>query len=673
MFANEATIEALSPDDALAEASALLGAPPQAVVLTPAARKHTYAAKLENCDARLRVKISDDRLEAVVENWGPAVGAGAPFDVDSLGRAVRAAGVAEPVESTLQVLLAKMAAGEDVTGFVLAEGVQPREPRDARVVLSGNPQYPVFNGEPIGRKLPPKPGEPGRGVDGKPVEPLRKEPPRDPLVQDNSGWIMDPETAILHARGYGQVRQAKDGQLTIAPWLRISKDRVRIVATLHHTDFAGHPITPARITDALGRLGVKDTVRPEAIEQALAQAKETDSPVADVAIAEGESPLNGEDGSLDMLVRRPGEIADDPEMMRVNQRERSLFTSVAEGTVIARLLPPVPGKPGRDVFGRPIPPAEGAPLEVEAGDNVEMTPDGEFRALITGVVVVTEHELKVLEMLEIDGDVDYSTGNVRLEKGLLKIKGSVREGFSVYTPEDVVVGGAVESAEIIAGGSVEIGGGVLMGSGGRIKAGGDVACQFMENASVEAGGNVIVRHNISNSEVIAHGTVICVAGKGVVQGGTVEAVGGIEVNEAGSEAGVATRLLLSPNSDCGSEKALKQERVTMEETAEKIAAVIGAGDPRQILERTPEHKRKEMAQLIKTRFVALNRIKEIEREIDALRQACMETLYRARIVVRRVAHPGATFTILGKTLKLNEPAQACTVRYDMNTASVGME
>ncbi|MBN2713125.1 MAG: hypothetical protein JXR97_11950, partial [Planctomycetes bacterium] len=95
----------------------------------------------------------------------------------------------------------------------------------------------------------------------------------------------------------------------------------------------------------------------------------------------------------------------------------------------------------------------------------------------------------------------------------------------------------------------------------------------------------------------------------------------------------------------------------------KIDKVIGIGDPRAILERTPREKRVAVAKLLKAKFSARTRLEEIEAELE---QEMIEAKKRSRakIKVRGIIHPGTVVTIAGSVLDVEQPISAVQMYYE---------
>ncbi len=345
--------------------------------------------------------------------------------------------------------------------------------------------------------------------------------------------------------------------------------------------------------------------------------------------------------------------------------------SLSAEEVLARVILAEKGTPGRDVRGNAIPAKDGEPSPVTAGENVVVSEDGlEFRAKIPGMVVFENDVITVTDVFEIRGDVDFSTGNIDMAQGSVKVSGTIRSGFTVTAAKDITVGEAVESAVVKAGGDIEVRRGIVMdekGEKGELEAGGNVRAHFAKNARIKAGGDIIIDNDITHCELLAQGQVLATKGKGRIQGGTVRCGGGVEVNMIGSEMAVVTKIIVGLE-DEGHQRVLAEQK-QLEEMAAKIDKILGTDDARTIIMRAPEAKRQAVGQLLKTRIGARDRL----REIDVIVEAEQERLRRsaaARILVKRTAYPGTVVTIAGCVLKLKQAVNASYLYYDPESHSI---
>jgi hypothetical protein len=265
--------------------------------------------------------------------------------------------------------------------------------------------------------------------------------------------------------------------------------------------------------------------------------------------------------------------------------------------------------------------------------------------------------------------VDYETGNVRLEKGSVRIRGCVRDGFVLTAPGDVAIGESIEGAKVVSqGGNVTVSGGIVTGGTGKVSAARDVRASFAENAAIKAGGDVVIAQNITNCVIKAAGKVVCTSGKGLIQGGKIIAVKGVECNEIGSEYGIKNNFFIGPQEEeCRIQVDLLQEKKVFKETVNKIDGALGAGTPQEILERTPPDKRPKVAEVIKARMAAAKKLQDLEEQIRQDFLERIESCAAARLKFRVKAWPGTRVTILGRTFTIDEIMDASTVSFNPRT------
>lgn len=234
------------------------------------------------------------------------------------------------------------------------------------------------------------------------------------------------------------------------------------------------------ILEELNALGIQVEVDREAILRALEGPAESAT-----VIARGTPPVDGEHGRVDLLF--PTEvttISPDDNKTRVDFRSRLVFPEAVPGQNLAIMHPPVPGIPGCTVTGEEIAPRKVLPALLLAGSGVEVNPAGSSGGAVavatqpgmpTAVRQGRNVLVKVAPLVAFPGDVDLSTGNVKIQ-GSAAVQGNVQEGCSVVASESVMVGGNVDSAEVMAGRDVTVAGHVL---GARIRAGGEQGLRLL--------------------------------------------------------------------------------------------------------------------------------------------------------------------------------------------------
>ncbi|MHC1582575.1 MAG: DUF342 domain-containing protein [Candidatus Syntropharchaeia archaeon] len=225
-------------------------------------------------------------------------------------------------------------------------------------------------------------------------------------------------------------------------------------------------------------------------------------PVERVVVASGKKPIDGKDGYIEYFISPPTKK---PRMKKdgtVDYYSLDLFTTVKPGDIIARVHPPTQAINGISVLGKKIPAHKGkkAPIYLEKGVKLV---DDEIISETMGVLRVFEDTIWIEECLTINGDVSLSTGNIEFD-GNIRITGWVRSGLFVSSKAgSVEILGGIENAKVRANKDISIRLGVMGGDNTSLDAGGSVYAEFIQNAAVKAGKNIVVNKYIYNCQVIA--------------------------------------------------------------------------------------------------------------------------------------------------------------------------
>lgn len=292
-------------------------------------------------------------------------------------------------------------------------------------------------------------------------------------------------------------------------------------------------------------------------------------------VAEGIRPQRGKDGEVRYLFEEEvhRDFFEEPE----SQKELFGILHIPEvraGDLVAELVPPQEGIPGKNVFGKEVPAPPGRPAKIRVGKNVELIDGGEKAvAKVSGRPVVVGKVVSVLPLFEIDGDVGPKTGDVHFV-GSVVVRGTVRSGFSVSAEGDVEVWESVEAATIKAGGNVRIRKGFFGGEKGVVEAEGNVIVRVVENATVKARGDILVEEAALHSFLSAGRNVIVRGKKGLLVGGVTKAGNLVWVKVLGSPMGTRTEVVVGLDPELQEEYRrvqdnLKKARETVQE-AEKV-------------------------------------------------------------------------------------------------------
>lgn len=343
--------------------------------------------------------------------------------------------------------------------------------------------------------------------------------------------------------------------------IKISPDRMRAHVVLPRDTRI--VVTPDDLKAALENSNVCYGVREEQFDTICSQPRNG----LPLLIATGKSPGRGENGRVEILIEtehsRKPKVDEDG---RANWYELNLVNNVRVGQVLARAIPPTTGEPGMNVTGKEIPGLSGAAALLPQGMNTHV-PENDSLSLVSSVdgnVVLSAGKIDVLTTCQIQGSVDFSTGNIT-SVGPVKIAGDVKANFSVISEADVEVGGLVEDAEIHAAGNILVKAGFVGTGTGKLKAGGDIFIHHIENQCIEADGNVHIEKDALNATIECKGKIIFAhPTQSNLKGGQAWGMLGIEAGTIGSDNEIRTEV------HAGATEAMIREIATLQKYVEAL-------------------------------------------------------------------------------------------------------
>jgi uncharacterized protein (DUF342 family) len=333
--------------------------------------------------------------------------------------------------------------------------------------------------------------------------------------------------------------------ISITPLVTFSPDRMKASMTLYPSLPSAPPLEIEELTALIQEAGVCYGLNREILQRCLDQSRNEQEICAEMFVAMGMHPLPGTDACLRFDIEMgsiPGKVLGNG---KIDFRERRMFIGVRKGQLIATKISATFGSPGTNVLGHPIPQRQGQDITVTVADNVSYDEkSGAVHATRPGVLSVVNNTIKVTSKLTIPGDINFSTGNIEAHDAV-DIGGSVLPGFKVNVQGDLRIGGSVRSATIVSQGNVLIQEGVS-GKQTILRAAGDIDIPFVEQATVIAGGAVILRKNGYYSRIFAGGDIHCQEDCRVF-GGITLAGGNLSLGQAGSDS--AAPALIAAGTD----------------------------------------------------------------------------------------------------------------------------
>lgn len=434
----------------------------------------------------------------------------------------------------------------------------------------------------------------------------------------------------------------------------------------------GNDITKESIEIEMQIAGIKYGINNEVIEKAVKNRRYNE----EIIVAEGKEPIDGEDAKIIHFFETSEKLEFKvDENGKVDYKEiNNSVKNTKSGEIISRKIPATPGVNGIDIFGKEVEAKHGKDKIFFKGKNVTESEDGrELMSAIDGRVAYVNQMINVYPVLEVDGDIDLSVGNIDFV-GTVFIKGKVSEGFSVKAHGDIIIDGIIEDATIETDGNLFVKSGIIgrENGTGKVNAKGEIKTKFIQNITVEADGKIEVKDQILNSMVESKDSVIAYGGKGKIIGGKVSATKEITANEVGNNYETVTVLEVgvTPNErkrkNMLEELLIKKqdEKIRNENDIKTLTAMKenGAFD---------EKKNKLYLEKIKNQFVITKELKDIAGELEKIERVVSDNK-SGKIHVKNIMHPGVVFRIGENQLNVKESFKFVTFFIDRERMEIAL-
>ncbi len=358
------------------------------------------------------------------------------------------------------------------------------------------------------------------------------------IAGDNVELSRDGRSLFSTLTGYPFVhivleREKYTVNCSVVRLVTVSTDGMRAMVNLYPPVKNEMKLTVEELLEEVALHKIRFGIDRPLLEENLRKLHEKGQPLKDRIVASGLLPIDGEDAFLrfEMEVGPvAGKVMGDGS---IDFRERRMFIGVNKGELIATKVLATPGTPGTNVLGEILPAKKGKDIVVKVSDDaLYFEETHEVRATQAGILsIVNDTSVKVSAKLKIDGDVDFSTGNI-LSNDSVEISGSVLPNFSVKTRGDVRIGGNVQAATVRSRGNIVVTTGVS-GKSCRMKANGDVDINFVGRAKISAGGTIVIRKEAYYCKLLAVGDIRC-AEESRVAGGVLACSGSFSGGNVGT-------------------------------------------------------------------------------------------------------------------------------------------
>lgn len=390
-----------------------------------------------------------------------------------------------------------------------------------------------------------------------------------------------------------------------------------------------------------------------------------------VCIAEGDPPVNGEDGRIEYMFNINNDVK--PTILedgRVDFRRLNIIQNVKKGDILCTLIPPTPGIPGKNINGKNIPARDGKRVALPKGRNVEVTEDGmRLRSVIDGQVTFDDGKVNVFSNYEVKADVDNSTGNISFVGNVI-IRGNVLSGFVVEAEGFVEVWGVVEGAVIKAAGDIILRKGMQGRGKGVLISGGDIIAKYIEHSNIEAKNDI-------RAEAIMHSNVKCgnkleLCGKaGQLVGGVCRVGREVVAKVIGSDLATLTEIEVGIDPAIKERyKQLKTDMKNMENDVKKADQVINILKKMEAAGTLTPEKQEMLARSVRTKIFYTNEIQQIREELLKI-EAILQEETGGKIKVSDFLYSGVKVSIGNCTMYIKDTLQHCSLYRDGADIKVG--
>lgn len=380
-----------------------------------------------------------------------------------------------------------------------------------------------------------------------------------------------------------------------------------------------------------------------------------------IEIAKGVEPVDGFDAKLiynfNTTVSTKPKVNEDG---TVDFHQLDLINKVQEGDVVASIIPEDPGKDGTNVYGAVVKPKKVYKKSFKySGKELKVSEDGfELIATVTGHVFLQGEKIAVSCEYDVKSDVDNSTGDIDFE-GNVHIRGNVRAGFKVMATGNVVVDGIVEGAEIDAGGDIILQRGIHGMNKGLLIAGGNIAANFIENATARAGKDIDT-DAILHSKVSARGSITVHGRNGFMIGGSIRAGKCIEAKTIGSQMETSTEIGVGNDPELVAKiRELKKTIAKSGQDKEMLNQMLTLLRKKQETEGKLEPEKAQLLQKTMKNVILLDsQLKEQRAEYASLTEQVTES-DDARIKITGSIYPGVKIEIYDTVYYMRDKNDYC--------------
>ncbi|MFC1538644.1 flagellar assembly protein A [Candidatus Latescibacterota bacterium] len=608
------------------------------------------------------LEISEDKYEAYVKVNKPLADDG--LNAEDLKKFLAANGIVHGINNDKidNIFKEKIFEKTDEKQLI-ASGTKPTEGKDGIVeyAFESGKSVKVKMGETIGKIIPPVEGVEGITVFGDKIYPQQVEKTHIPELTNIEISPEHEDILIAQIDGYLFIDQSG---VQVKPFfeLEISDDKYEAYVKVHKPSHDGDFISED-LKRFLTEKGITYGILNEEIENIFKQEIFDKN----ILTARGQKVVDEKDGEIRYCFATKIKPKVD-EKGNIDYKELNLIQNVSAEEKLAEIIPPKPGVEGFTIFNENISPKKGVqpPLPIGKNTRADSNDPNILLSEIEGNVKLRGTTVEVEPIFIIRENVDFSTGNIDFN-GPVVVNGDLKSGFKIKSHGDVQVNGIVEDAVIESEGNVLLKTGFIGKGNGQIIAKGDVTAKFCENQTIIAEGDICISEYVMHCNIQTNGKLLMTEKTGLIIGGEIYAVKGIEAKTVGNDNYTPTALFVGVDKEFNDKLTVtKNHLAKIIEYQKNIDRILHKFSRIELVKKELPEKKKNMIN-------NLNNIKD-EKEIEKKNtivgveklQSKINEFKEATVKIFDVVYPGTLINIYNKHLIVNDSIKSVYYKYNDN-------
>lgn len=438
--------------------------------------------------------------------------------------------------------------------------------------------------------------------------------------------------------------------------VEISMDRYTATIVFSAPINGGRELSVSQIRDILAENKIQAGIDEEQLSKIFQNRKHDYI----YTIAKGQEPRNGKDGNNEYFFNT-GKISYKPKELedgKIDYLNLDIFQVAHAGQLLAKVNPPLEGIDGFTVLGDVIKAQQGKQAVSPVG-KYTVYDENEYTvcAEIDGQILFQNGKITISPVLEIQGNIDNTTGNVNF-LGTVVIRKNVLSGFTVTATGNIEINGVVEGATISSEGDLIIRGGVQGMGKANLSAKGSINAKFMESANVVAGED-IVADSVLRCTVKCGGSLTLTGKRGQLVGGSAKVLNAVYANIIGSQVEASTEIQVGLDPDLFEAYQTKRaELARLKKELNQLTQIINTLAKQRASGTLTEPKKAVLVKSLQSKTHIKTKVTELYTELETI----IPRLAKGTGIVKanKTVNPGVKITIGNAILYVKDKLEHCS-------------